>query len=101
MKALKTHNDFSRAAIVAKYKGPTDSHGSRILVNSNRGRKSYPYPHELSNCERFVWAVDQYLQDIAAKDRKEYGQDAIGWGEISSFSVGQLSSGEYVFVNNR
>lgn len=97
---IKTHNENSRAAIIAKYSGPTNSRGSRIIVKSQRSRRSYPYPHELSGADCHKWAVSQYLADILKEDRKEYGDLASGWGTLAEYSVGQLQSGEYVFVSN-
>jgi hypothetical protein len=37
---------------------------------------------------------------ILEEDRKSYGENATGWGELSDYSIGQLKSGEYVFVSN-
>jgi len=98
---IKTHNENSRAAIIAKYAGATNSHGSRIIVKSQRSRKSYSYPFELSGADVFRYAVAQYLADILKEDRKEYGELASGWGTLADYSVGQLQSGEYVFVSNK
>lgn len=99
--AITTHNENSRAAIIAKYAGPTNSHGSRIIVKSQRSRRSFPYPHELSGADCHKWAVSQYLAEILKEDRKEYGELASGWGTLADFSVGQIPSGEYVFVSNK
>ena len=98
---IKTHNENSRAAIIAKYSGPTNSHGSRIIVKSQRSRRSYPYPYELSGADCHKHAVALYLADILKEDQKEYGDLATGWGTLADFSVGQLHSGEYVFVSNK
>ena len=98
---IKTHNENSRAAIIAKYSGPTNYRGSRIIVKSQRSRRSYPYPHELSGSDCHKWAVSQYLADILNEDRKEYGDLASGWGTLADYSVGQIPSGEYVFVSNK
>lgn len=98
---IKTHNENPRAAIVSKYAGPTNSRGSRITVKSQRSRRSYPYPYELSGANCHKWAVNQYLSEILNEDRKEYGELATGWGTLADFSVGQLQSGEYVFVSNK
>jgi len=97
---MKTHNENSRAAILSKYCGPTNSTGSRIIVSSQRGRKTFSYPYELSGSNCHAWAVEQYLKAILKEDRKEYGENATGWGELSDYSIGQLKSGEYVFVSN-
>jgi len=97
---MKTHNENSRAAILSKYAGPTNSTGSRIIVSSQRCRKSFAYPYELSGSNCHAWAVDKYLKAILAEDQKEYGEKAAGWGKLSDFSIGQLKSGEYVFVSN-
>lgn len=97
----KTHNKNCRAAIVSKYASPTNSRGARIIVKSQRSRKSYAYPYELSNAECHKWAVSQYLADILKEDRKEYGELASGWGMLEDFSVGQIESGEYIFVSNK
>ena len=97
---MKTHNEHSRAAIISKYAGPTNSRGSRIIVKTQRSRKSYHYPHELSGADCHRWAVDQYLNDILAQDRSDYGEHATGWGNLSDYTVGQLPSGEYVFTSN-
>lgn len=99
MNALKTQNNMACAAIVSKYTS-TRSGAAKIVVKSKRGKKIYPYPHELSgeNCHR--WAVSLYLNDILAQEIKEYGKPAKGWGLISDYSIGTLPSGEYVFVSN-
>ena len=96
---MKTKNEYARQAIVTQYKGATDFKGARIVVKTCRGRKSYPYPHNLSDHDCHVWAADQYLRAIAEEDRKEYGSP-LGWGDIHDFSVGVLPSGEHVFVLN-
>jgi len=97
---MKTHNENPRAAILTRYQGATNYRGSRIIVKSQRSRKSYPYPHELTGADCHLWAVDQYLRDMLAQDRKEYGEHAAGWGTLADFTVGQLPSGEYVFTSN-
>ena len=99
MNTTQTKNENARAAIVAKFAGPTNSRGARIIVKSQRGSKSFSYPHELSGLDVYIWAVDQYLKKIAAYDLKEYGSP-IGWGVIGDYSVGVVPSGEYVFVSN-
>lgn len=97
---MKTQNENSRAAILSKYVGPTNSRGSRIIVSSQRGRKSFPYPYEKSGADCHSWAVERYLEAIKNEDQKSYGEKATGWGELSGYSIGQLKSGEYVFVSN-
>jgi len=97
---MKTHNEHSRAAIISKYYGPTDSRGSRIIVKTQRSRKSYHYPHELSGEDCHKWAVERYLNSIIAEDRAAYGEHATGWGNLEDYTIGQLPSGEYVFSSN-
>ncbi len=97
----KTHNENPRAAILSKFSGPTNTRGARIIVKSQRSRRSYSYPYELSGADCHIWAVSQYLADILKEDRKSYGEHATGWGTLSDYSVGQLPSGEYVFVSNK
>jgi hypothetical protein len=97
---MKTHNENSRAAITSKFFGPTNSTGARIIVSSQRGRKSFSYPYEKSGANCHSWAVEQYLNAILKEDKKEYGENATGWGELSDYSIGQLKTGEYVFVSN-
>jgi hypothetical protein len=97
---MKTYNENSRAAILAKYAGPTNSTGSRIIVSSQRSRKSFAYPYELSGSDCHSWAVERYLEAIKNEDQKSYGEKATGWGDLSDYSIGQLKSGEYVFVSN-
>jgi hypothetical protein len=97
---MKTHNSTALASIVSKYSVPTNSRGARIIVKSQRYRRSYPYPYELSGEAVHVWAVDKYLSNLIEEDRKEYGSDATGWGTIADYSVGVLPTGEYVFVRN-
>ena len=97
---MKTQNENPRAAILSKYRGPTNSTGSRIIVSSQRGRKLFAYPYELSGANCHTWAVEQYLKAILNDDRKRYGENATGWGGLSDYSIGQLKSGEYVFVSN-
>lgn len=98
---LKTNNENPRAAILSKYAGPTNARGSRIIVSSQRGRKSFSYPYELSGSDCHAWAVDQYLKFIIDEDKIKYGENATGWGDLADFSIGQLKSGEYVFVSNK
>ena len=97
----KTHNENPRAAILSKFCGPTNTRGARIIVKSQRSRRSYSYPYELSGVACHTWAVSQYINAILAEDRKSYGEHATGWGVLSDYSVGQLPSGEYVFVSNK
>lgn len=96
----KTHNANARAAIVAKFVGPTNHRGARIIVKSQRSRCTYCFPYELSGDEAFKWAVGLYLEGIKFADQKEYGPEATGWGPLGDWSFGCLPSGEYVFVSN-
>jgi hypothetical protein len=98
---MKTHNACTRAAIVAKYLPATNTRGSRIQVKSQRSRRSYPYPYELSGDEVFKSAVAEYLGEILREDVREYGEHAIGWGTLADYSAGQIPTGEYVFVSNK
>lgn len=95
---MKTKNGFAFDAITAKYIGATNCRGSRIKVISQRGSKTYPYPHELSGSAVFAYAANLYLESIKAEDAKKYGDNAEGWGKLSDFSHGVLPSGEHVFV---
>jgi hypothetical protein len=97
---LATHNENPRAAIVAKYAGPTNSRGSRIIVKSQRSRRSYSYEYGLSGSAVYCHAVAQYLAEILAQDQKEHGPGAKGWGTLADYSIGATPSGEYVFVSN-
>ena len=97
---MKTKNAMPLASITAKYIGATERRGSVIQVKSQRGRKSYPYPHELSGGEVYASCVSLYLENLVEQDRKFYGDKAEGWGELSDFSHGVLPSGEHVFVRN-
>jgi hypothetical protein len=98
---MKTHNENTSSAIVAKYLPASNTRGSRIQVKSNRSRRYYSYPHEKSGDEVYKFAVAEYLGEILREDVKEYGEHATGWGKLSDYSVGCIPSGEYVFVNNR
>lgn len=95
---MKTKNEMALAAVAAKYIGASNCRGSRIKVTSQRGSKTYPYPHELSGSAVFAHAAELYLEAIKAEDVKEYGDKAEGWGGLSDFSHGVLPSGEHVFV---
>lgn len=95
---MKTKNEMALAAITAKYIGASNCRGSRVKVTSQRGSKTYPYPHELSGSAVFAYAAGLYLEAIKAEDVKEYGDKAEGWGGLSDFSHGVLPSGEHVFV---
>jgi len=97
---MKPHNTTALASIVSKYIAPTNSRGARIVVKSQRSRRSYPYPYELSGQTVHIWAVEQYLSSIIAEDRKEYGCETTGWGTIADYSVGVLPTGDHVFVRN-
>jgi len=95
---MKTKNEFPLAAITAKYIGASNNLGSRIKVKSQRGGKTYSYPYDKSGSECFAYAAGLYLESIKDEDRKEYGPDADGWGDLSDFMHGVLPSGEHVFV---
>lgn len=95
---MKTKNEIAFAAITAKYIGASNCRGSRIKVTSQRGSKTYPYPHELSGSAVFAYAASLYLDSIKQEDSKQHGENAEGWGELSDFSHGVLPSGEHVFV---
>lgn len=95
---MKTKNEMALAAITAKYISASNCRGSRIKVTSQRGSKTYPYPHELSGSAVFAYAAGLYLEAIKAEDVKEYGDLAEGWGKLSDFSQGVLPSGDHVFV---
>ena len=51
-----------RQAIVTKYRGPTNSRGSRIYVKAQAGRKSYPYDHALSAEQNHVTAARAFAE---------------------------------------
>jgi hypothetical protein len=98
-----TANKYPRAAILAKYVGPTNTKGARICVSSQHtmGRKFYPY-HDLSEGTEgsaYAAAVGLYLADMLKESRKQYGDNASNWGELSDFAHGVLASGEHVFVS--
>jgi hypothetical protein len=95
---MKTKNEFALAAITAKYVGATERKGSRIKVTSRRGSKIYAYPNDLSGNAAFAYAAGLYLESIKAEDRKEYGDRAEGWGDISDFAHGILPTQDHVFV---
>lgn len=101
MNTTKTQNENCRAAIISKYVGPTNSRGSRIIVKSQRSKKTYPYPYDLSGAECHKWAVAQYLDGLVKEDKKSYGDGATGWGTLADFTIGQIVSGEYIFVSNK
>lgn len=95
---MKTKNEMVLSAITAKYISATNHKGCRIKVTSQRGSKTYPYPHELWGSAVFAYAAGLYLESIKAEDVKEYGDLAEGWGELSDFSHGVLTNGDHVFV---
>lgn len=95
---MKTKNETAFAAITAKYIGASNCRGSRIKVTTQRGSKTYPYPHEFSGDAVFAYAANLYLEAIKNEDIKKYGENAEGWGSLSDFSHGVLPSGEHVFV---
>ena len=98
----QTMNQQAFAAITAKYIGATETRGSRIKVTSQRGAKTYPYPHEYSRDEVFSHCVAKYLESVRDEDRKTFGQASHdGWGSLSDYSMGVLPSGEHVFVSVR
>jgi hypothetical protein len=98
----KTMNPHAFAAITAKYIGETETRGSRIKVTSQRGSKTYPYPHEFSRDEVFSHCVAKYLESVRDEDRKIFGQASHdGWGNLSDYAMGVLPSGEHVFVSVR
>lgn len=98
----KTANSTAWAAITAKYIGATETRGSRIKVTSQRGSRVFPYPHECSRDEVFSHCVAQYLEFIRQEDRVLFGQpEHDGWGTIAEYAMGELPSGERVFVSVR
>lgn len=96
----KTQNQYARAAILARYVGPTNTRPSRISVATQRGKAMFTYDSGSSGEKAFNIAVAAYLARIAEEDRKEYGPDAKGWGTLKDYSVGQLPDGSYVYVSN-
>lgn len=97
---MNTHNAYCRAAISARFLPPTNTRPSRIVVASQRSRAVFPYNDERSHEGPFNEAVSCYLARIREEDQKEYGRETTGWGTLSSYSVGQLPDGTYVYVSN-
>ena len=95
---IQTANENTRAAITTRFAGPTNTRGARIIVKSQRSRKSYSYPYELSGDACHKWAVSQYLADISAEDMKKYGSP-LGWGTLADYACGALPDGGFVFVS--
>ena len=72
-------------AIKTKYKGPTNTRGSRIIASDEDGnRVTISYPYELSG-------QDVHHKAAAALCEK------MGWGDGSDLIGGSLKNG-YVFV---
>lgn len=96
-----TANPYPRAAIVARFIGPTNHKPARISVQTQRGRKVFQYDHEGTSSDGapFKIAVAQYLESIAQEDKAKYGPEATGWGELSDYAHGVLDSGDHVFVS--
>lgn len=50
--------------ITTKYVGPTDKRGSRVVVNSWRGRKTYGWDNALSSDENHAVAAGHFVAMI-------------------------------------
>jgi hypothetical protein len=97
---MTTHNQHARAAITARYVGPTNTKPSRISVKTQRGNGIFTYNQGFSGTNAFNCAVAQMLARFVEQDRKEYGPNATGWGTLAGYSVGQCPDGTYVYVCN-
>ena len=72
-------------AIVTRYKGPTNTRGSRIIASDEDGNRiSVPYPHELSGTEVHRYAARKLCEKM-------------NWSGADTMVAGSLRNG-YVFV---
>lgn len=94
---VETSKRFSRAVLVAKYHGATNTLGARISVSSQHalGRKSYSWDYALNVAENYQKAADLYLKRIEQINGLRDG--CMGWGRINEFAHGVLSDGTHVF----
>jgi len=93
-------NTYARAAIAARFIAPTKNKPARVKVKTQRSTRFYSVHTLPSNPDLCHEAVARYLTEIREEDRKEYGPDAKGWGELSEFTYGFLPDQTRVYVIN-
>jgi len=98
---MKTRNQHARAAITARYVGPTNTRPSRVSVKTQRGNAMFTYDSGSSGKAAFDIAVSKMLARFVEQDRKEYGPNSTGWGTLRDYSVGVTHDGTYVYVSNK
>jgi hypothetical protein len=74
----------ARQAITTVYRGPTDSHGSRVIAKCEAKRITVPWDHALDSADNHA-AAALHLMDV------------LGWSERNDLAMGGTSAG-YVFV---
>lgn len=98
----QTANKYARAAIEAKFIGPTNTKPARIKVSTQRGSKIYGYhnlPGEAGSNSAYDAAVAEFLAHIEKEDQAKYGPDSKGWGKLSDYAVGVTMDEVRVYVN--
>lgn len=68
--------------ITTKYVGPTNARGSRVIVNSWQGRKTYGWDSALNSEENHALAAAHFVFQLN-KDREENELDFCKWDIIS------------------
>lgn len=67
-------NSYARQAISTRYRGPTNTRGSRIIVTAPAGRIVVPYDHALSAYGNHAAAAQAFA------DRQGWGGRWVGGG---------------------
>lgn len=74
-------------ALQVRYKGPTNTRDSKMIVTGGTGRKAYSYNHELSIDDNVKAAVRSHVE-------------LAGWGKDThhNWIIGSLDDGSWVAV---
>lgn len=66
---------FVRQAITARYAGPTNHRGTRVLVRASAGRMSVPWDHSLEQDENYARAIRLFAERWGWDGTWVLGQD--------------------------
>ena len=83
-------------AIETKYIPATNTRGSRIKAECERGSITIDYPHELSGDAVHIAAADALVAKFVKEDAERYGTDRNPWSKPRV--CGGLKNGHYAHV---